>query len=56
MSVRVSCELSGGCLSDRLITRPEESCRAWCVCVCVCVCDREAPIIMRPCTLGAVVP
>ena len=39
----VSCEccvLSGRCLCDELIPRPEESYRVWCVveCVCVCVC------------------
>ena len=26
--------LSGGGLCDELITRPEESCRLWCVVVC----------------------
>jgi len=28
------CVLSGRCLSDELITRPEESYRLWCVVVC----------------------
>jgi hypothetical protein len=28
------CVLSGSCLCDELITRPEESYRVWCVVVC----------------------
>ena len=42
------CMLSGRYLCVRLITRPEESYRAW----CVCVCDREASIMRRPWPTG----
>ena len=49
--------LSGRCICDGPITRPEEFYRVFaCVCVCVCVCvgggDREASIVMRPGPLG----
>jgi hypothetical protein len=53
----VSCEccvLTGRGLCVGLITRPEESCRVW----CVSECDREASIMTRPwptggcCTVG----
>ena len=36
--------LSGSCLCDGLITRPEESYRLW----CVVVCDRETSRMRRP--------
>jgi len=36
--------LSGRCLCDELITRPEESYRLW----CVAVCDLETPWMRRP--------
>jgi hypothetical protein len=38
------CVLSGIGFCDRLITRPEESYRLW----CVSECDREASIMRRP--------
>ena len=38
------CLLSGRGLCDELITRPEESCRLW----CVVVCDLETSRIRRP--------
>jgi len=40
------CVLSGRGLCVGLITRPEESCRVW------CVCDREASIMRRPWPTG----
>jgi len=40
------CVLSGRGLCVGLITRPEESCRVW------CVCDREASIMRKPRPLG----
>ena len=40
--------LSGRSRFDGLITRPEESCRVWCV-----QCDREASIIGNPRLPGA---
>jgi len=42
--VSVCCELSGGGLCDKLITRPEESYRLW----CVVVCDLETSRMRRP--------
>ena len=39
----VCCVLSGRGLCDKLITRPEESCRLWCV-----VCDLETSRMRRP--------
>jgi len=38
------CVLSGRGLCDELITRPEESCRLW----CVVVCDLETSRLRRP--------
>jgi len=38
------CELSDRCLSDELITRPEQPSRLW----CVVVCDLETSIMRRP--------
>jgi len=38
------CVLSGRCLWDELITRPEESYRLW----CVAVCDLETSRMWRP--------
>jgi len=46
MSVSCECRvLSGRSLSDEMITRPEESCRLWCVIVCDLVTSR----MRRPC-------
>ena len=42
------CVLSGRCLCDELITRPEESYRLW----CVAVCDLETSWMSRPCPSG----
>ena len=41
------CVLSGRGLFDELITRPEESCRLWCV-----VCDLETSWMRRPRPIG----
>ena len=42
------CVLSGKRLCDELITRPEESCRLW----CVVVCDLETSRMRRPLPAG----
>jgi hypothetical protein len=41
---RECCVLSGRGLCDKLIIRPEESCRLW----CVVVCDLETSRMKRP--------
>jgi len=43
------CVLSGRCLCDGLITRPEESYKVWCV---LSECHRETSILRRPCPTG----
>ena len=48
----VLCLLSGRNLCERLITRPEESYRLW----CVVVCDLETSWMRRPWPTGAVAP
>ena len=45
---RECCVLSRRCLCDELITRPEESCRLW----CVVVCDLETSWMTRPWPTG----
>ena len=46
------CVLSGKCLCDGPIPRPEESYRLW----CVIVCDLNTSSKRRPCLLWAVAP
>ena len=51
---RECCVLSDTDLCDGPNSRPEKSCRVWCVCVCVCVCDRGTSTMRRLWPTGAI--